>query len=148
MNRSLSQLVRGLRRAHAGEAAAALAYARHAERLPVDDAARVREIERDEWRHRAELVEMLYALGSRPSPAAELSKVALGFVLWVVGAVAPVRWMHQIAAGLERRGSDEYRVLADAADQAAPEFAIRLRSMAGAESAHARTFVGLARRDR
>src|SRR5688572_8477347 len=141
-----SELVRGLRRAHAGEVAAALAYARHAERLPADDAARVREIERDEWRHRAELVEMLYGLGSRPSPAAELSKVALGFVLWVVGTVAPVRWMHRVAAVLEHRGSAEYLSLADLADRAAPRLSVPLRTMAGAESAHARTFRRLARR--
>src|SRR5688572_13476563 len=62
------ELVRGLRAAHAGEVAAALAYAAHAWRAGPLPRERIREVEREEWEHRAELARMLFALGSRPLP--------------------------------------------------------------------------------
>jgi rubrerythrin len=148
MQASRGELVRGLRRAHAGEAAAALAYARHADRMSGADADAVRQVERDEWRHRAELVEMLYGLGSRPSPSAELAKFALGFALWVVGVFAPSRLMNRVAAHLELRGAAEYLALAALAERVAPELAVALRIMAEVESEHATLFLRLAPRRR
>src|SRR5687768_15200695 len=91
------ELVMGLRAAHAGEVAAALAYAGHAWRAGPALQERIREVEREEWQHRAELARMLFELGSRPSPCAELHRTLLGFALFALGHATPLGALHLVA---------------------------------------------------
>jgi demethoxyubiquinone hydroxylase (CLK1/Coq7/Cat5 family) len=137
------ELVRGLRAAHAGEVAAALAYAGHARRAGPLLQERIRQVEREEWEHRAELARMLFALGSRPSPCAELHRTLLGFALFALGHATPVGALHLVAEHLERRGADEYHRLAELADRCAPHLADTLRAFARTEAEHASVFAEL-----
>ncbi len=103
--RALRDLVSGLRRAHAGELAAALAYQGHARSLadPVE-AAEVLEIGRQELEHRKSVGEMLAGLGKRPSRLRETFFQAIGTVL---ASLCPVSgWLAPMyGAGLLESGN-------------------------------------------
>ncbi len=79
---ALPRLVRLLRMAHAGERAAAHAYAGHERSLadPVQAQA-VRRIADEEWAHRRQLGTLLGVLGARPAPVREAVFAAIGRVL-------------------------------------------------------------------
>lgn len=134
----MDPFVARLRRAHAGELAAALAYARHWRSLrDPRERARVREIEADEWLHRRRVGEMLAALGA--SPPTEWRARAVGTALGLL--CAPMgRWLPMAAAGLvERRNVREYE---DAARMAPDGWADELLAMARVEGEHERFFLG------
>jgi rubrerythrin len=73
------RLIAMLRSAYSGELAAALAYRAH--RNAVSNAAErsaLATIERDEWRHRRDVGELLRALGAQPQRSRELLMGAIG----------------------------------------------------------------------
>lgn len=83
------RLVSLLRRAHAGELAAALAYRGHWRSVrDADERARIREIEEEELHHRRQVAEMLGALGVRPSRLGERRAALIGRTLGALCHVA------------------------------------------------------------
>lgn len=135
---SMGRFAARLRRAHAGELAAALAYRHHWRSLrDPRERARVREIEADEWRHRRRVGEMLRDLGA--ALPAEWRARAVGTALGLL--CAPMgRWLPMAVAGLvERRNVREYE---DAARMAPPAWTAELQEMARAEAEHERYFFG------
>ncbi|MDQ1710414.1 MAG: hypothetical protein QOG49_1799 [Frankiaceae bacterium] len=104
-----AELVALLQLAHAGERAAAYAYAGHwrSVRQP-DHRARIRAIESDEWDHRARVGRMLSELSGGPAGLRELRMAVVGRT---VGALCFVsgRFIPMYGAGLiERRNVHEY----------------------------------------
>ena len=132
-------LVRLLQAAHAGERAAAVAYAGHAWSLrrEPDTAAWIRRLADDEWRHRAHLRVWLRQLGARPSWWREAAFLAIGLS---IAAACPLigRFLPMLGAGLiERANSREYERLAAAAEGSALHRHLpRMRAMAGLERLH------------
>jgi demethoxyubiquinone hydroxylase (CLK1/Coq7/Cat5 family) len=89
------RLIRLLKRAHAGERAAALAYRGHWRSLAdPEERHRVRRIELEEWHHRDELTRLLSELGSTPSgPRGSVAFAvgsALGALCHVSGWLLPM----------------------------------------------------------
>jgi len=75
------RLVLVLKSAYSGELAAGYAYRGHAKSVRTPAVrARIAEIERDEWHHRALVGELLAQLGSGPSPVREA-------VFWMIGKI-------------------------------------------------------------
>jgi demethoxyubiquinone hydroxylase (CLK1/Coq7/Cat5 family) len=123
--------------AHAGEQAAALAYAGHWRSSRGEERERIRSIEEDEWRHRAGVARMLASLGAAPSPLRELRSLAVGRALGALcrfaGWLAPM-----YAAGRLERANvcayDEAACLAEGCGHR--ELAPELREMAAVERDH------------
>jgi rubrerythrin len=103
------RLVRLLKLAHAGERAAAIAYAGHW-RSVRDEAQReaIRRIEAEEWDHRARLRVMLAELGERPARLRELAMIVIGCSIAVLCFVGG--WFVPMygAGKIERRNVWEY----------------------------------------
>jgi demethoxyubiquinone hydroxylase (CLK1/Coq7/Cat5 family) len=73
------RLIAMLRSAYSGERAAALAYRAHATALSdARERAAIENIEREEWAHRADVGELLSALGAKPAPLREAVMAAIG----------------------------------------------------------------------
>ncbi len=136
--RALATVVSFLRREHANERAAALAYRGHA-RSVRDRAERehLERVEREEWHHREVLEQLLRDLGSAPNPWIERPLSAVGWVFgvlcFVTGWLAPM-----IGAGwIERINAQNYLDAAVAADRARrPALARTLRELAVIEIEH------------
>ena len=136
------KLIRLLQRACSGELAAGYAYRGHWR--SVRDAAqraRIREIERDEWHHRALVIDLLHRLDARPRAILEaiywLIGKSIGIFCFVGGWFAPMYG----AGRLERINIVEYE---DAAFHALhcghPEMIDCLLTMAEVEWEHERFF--------
>jgi demethoxyubiquinone hydroxylase (CLK1/Coq7/Cat5 family) len=102
-------LLRLLRAAHAGERAAALAYAGHWRSSGAEDErAAIRDIEAEEWAHRARVGEMIAELGGRPAPLREAVFNVIGHTLGLLchlsGRLCPLYG----AGWIERRNIQEY----------------------------------------
>jgi hypothetical protein len=76
---SRTELIKLLQNAHAGERAAAYAYQGHAKSVSnAFERAKILEIEREEWDHRAQLAQMLNELGSKPRFRREILMAIVG----------------------------------------------------------------------
>jgi rubrerythrin len=108
-----ADLIEILQLAYSGELAAAHAYRGHSKSVrDLDERARIRQIEDEEWHHRRLVGELLTSLGAAPDPrrekrAAVLGRV-LGFLCHVVGWFVPMYG----AGRLESRNIREYEVAA------------------------------------
>ncbi|PKL76284.1 MAG: hypothetical protein CVV27_11035 [Candidatus Melainabacteria bacterium HGW-Melainabacteria-1] len=137
-SRAQQDLIALLQRAHAGELAAARAYRGHAASWWARrERAEIEAIEADEWRHRAEVGEMLQQLGGRPQAAREA-------LLWSIGSSIGLLchlggWLiPMFGAGLlERANFEEYEHAARLAREAGmPQLAEPLLAMAETEWDH------------
>src|SRR5271166_5660183 len=110
-------LVQTLQAAYSGELAAALAYGGHWRSLPPGpDRDRVRDIEREEWDHRARVGGMLRELGAGPRRVRELRAWVTGNLLALLCRVAGWFLPMYGAGRLESRNVGEYeRAARDAA---------------------------------
>jgi demethoxyubiquinone hydroxylase (CLK1/Coq7/Cat5 family) len=107
------RLIALLRLAHAGERAAALAYAGHWRSVrDHEEQAAIARVEREEWDHRACLAGMLAGLGAAPSRLREPMMAAVGRVLGLLCHVSG--WLAPMygAGWIERRNVWEYIVAA------------------------------------
>jgi demethoxyubiquinone hydroxylase (CLK1/Coq7/Cat5 family) len=125
------KLIALLRLAHAGERAAAFAYAGHWRSVrDHEEQAAIARIEREEWEHRACLAGMLAGLGAAPSRLREPVMAAVGRTIgalcFVSGWLAPMYG----AGWIERRNVWEYVVAArharDAGEDALVEALLRM----------------------
>jgi demethoxyubiquinone hydroxylase (CLK1/Coq7/Cat5 family) len=136
------QLIRLLRRAHADERGAALAYRGHArsQRGGAEHAALLR-IEAEEWAHRRCLAGLLVRLGARPLRLHAWAITAIGWTLGklchVTGYLAPM-----YGAGLIERinAADYYRAARLAAAAGCVRMVPLLQAMAESEARHAAYF--------
>jgi demethoxyubiquinone hydroxylase (CLK1/Coq7/Cat5 family) len=141
---ALQGLLRLLQLAHAGERAAAFAYAGHwrSVRQPADRE-RIRQIEAEEWDHRRRVHRMLVDLGGRPARLREARMVVVGRVVSALCFVSG-RFVPMYGAGrIERRNVHEYvdaAALARAAGH--PELVRDLLHMAEVEWDHESYFRG------
>lgn len=139
-----ARLVRLLQAAHAGERAAAFAYAGHwrSVRQPADRV-RIREIEAEEWDHRRRVGRMLAALGAAPAAARERRMAIIGRVVAVLCFLSG-RFVPMYGAGrIERRNVHEYVDAATFARRAGHvELVDELLDMAQVEWDHERYFRG------
>lgn len=137
-----SKLVSLLQLAHAGERAAAYAYAGHWRSVrQAADRVIIRGIEADEWDHRGRVMRILAELGARPARTRELRMVAIGRTVAALCFLSG-RFVPMYGAGMiERSNVHEY---VDAANLAAasglPEFVDELLDMAQVEWDHERYF--------
>lgn len=131
-------LVQLLQAAYSGEQAAAFAYRGHA--VAVDSTAermKIRQIEDEEWGHRAKVGRMLKTLGAKPSRWRE-------FVTWTIGKTlgflcAFTGWFLPMffAGRLETKNVQEYDVAADYAEKLGlADFVVELREMSAVEAEH------------
>lgn len=103
------QLIHLLQTAYSGEMAAAIAYRGHWRSLPPSaERERIRQIEREEWRHRRGVGVMLRRLGAEPHQAREILMYLLGHVAGLLCHVAGWFWPMYIAGKLERSNVREY----------------------------------------
>jgi rubrerythrin len=110
---SWQQLIRILQLAYSGERAAAYAYRGHWKSVADEnERLRIKQIEDEEWHHRALVGEMLRSLGVGPNPTRELRALivgrVLGFLCHVMGWFAPMYG----AGRLESRNIVEYQTAA------------------------------------
>lgn len=137
MSDARRRLVRFVRREHANERGAALAYRGHARSVRDSvEAAHIRRIEAEEWEHRALLAGLLDDLGARPAgygPALAAIGWTLGWLCHVTGWLAPM-----LGAGwIERRNASEYfRAAEDARACGLPEVARLLVRLGAVEVDH------------
>ena len=109
-------LIALLQLAYSAERAAAYAYRGHWRSVvDVEERARIREIESEEWHHREMVGGMLKSLGARPSRQREIRSLlvgrALGFLCHLMGWLAPMYG----AGRLESRNIREYETAARSA---------------------------------
>lgn len=109
MHEPKALLVRLLRAAHAGERAAALAYAGHWRSVRAEDERiAIHAIEVEEWAHRRRVGEMIAELGGAPSTFREAVFTAIGRTLGLLCHVSG--WLCPMygAGWIERRNIQEY----------------------------------------
>ncbi len=112
-NDSSQNLIALLQLAYSAERAAAYAYRGHWHSVvDEDERVRIRQIENEEWHHRALVGEMIESLGARPSRQREIRACIIGRVLGllchVMGSLAPMYG----AGRLESRNIGEYETAA------------------------------------
>lgn len=135
---SRTNLIALLQLAYSAERAAALAYRGHWHSVvDVDERARIRQIEEEEWHHRELVGDMLEKLGASPNRQREIRSLflgrALGFLCHVMGWFAPMYG----AGRLESRNVREYETAARyARDCGREEFIDCLLTMAEVEWEH------------
>jgi demethoxyubiquinone hydroxylase (CLK1/Coq7/Cat5 family) len=111
---ALGRLVAFVRREHANERGAALAYRGHWRSVSdPEERAHIARIEAEEWHHREVLAELLSSLGAAPNPWIErplaLVGATLGLLCFVTGWLAPM-----VGAGwIERINARGYLAAAD-----------------------------------
>jgi rubrerythrin len=137
-----AELIKLLQLAHAGERAAAFAYAGHWRSVrQTEDRAAIRTIEAEEWDHRRRVHSMLVQLGARPAWLREKRMVVIGRTVAVLCFVSG-RFIPMYGAGkIERRNVHEYvdaAALAHAAGHR--ELVDELLDMAQVEWDHERYF--------
>ncbi|MCC6572328.1 MAG: ferritin-like domain-containing protein [Planctomycetes bacterium] len=139
---ALQKLIHQLQLAYSGERAAALAYRGHWRSLrDVETRDRIRQIEEEEWHHRALVGRMLKELGKKPRLFRELRAFLIGRVLGLLCHVSG-RFLPMYGAGkLERKNVKEYEVAArHAVDSGHPEYVDCLLLMAEVEWDHEKFF--------
>jgi demethoxyubiquinone hydroxylase (CLK1/Coq7/Cat5 family) len=135
---SKQDLIALLQLAYSAERAAAYAYRGHWRSVrDKDERIRIKQIEDEEWHHRALLGEMLASLGARPSKQREIRSLmigrALGVLCHVMGWLVPMYG----AGRLESRNVREYETAARyARDCGREEFTDCLLTMAEVEWEH------------
>jgi hypothetical protein len=147
-SQALRDLVAILQLAYSGERAASFAYRGHWASLgssPADaeDRRRIRQIEEEEWHHRALIGEMLAALGESPQRAREARAWLIGRTLGVLCRVSG--WLVPMygAGKLESRNVREYEAAArHARDGGRHEWVDCLLTMAEVEWEHEAFFRG------
>ena len=133
-----------LQNALSGELAAAYAYRGHWKSLrDPDERKKVRQIENDEWVHRANVLRMLTETGSAPRRIREvrawLIGRTIGFGCHLVGWFLPMYF----AGRLESQNIEEYEVAAEHSRVLGLErFVAELRTMADVERDHEAFFRG------
>ena len=110
---SCKNLIALLQLAYSAEQAAAYAYRGHWHSVvDVDERARIKQIEDEEWHHRELVGGMLEKLGAHPSKQREIRSLllgrALGFLCHLMGWLAPMYG----AGRLESRNIREYETAA------------------------------------
>ncbi len=142
MNTRDARLVARLRKACAGERAAALAYRGHARTLHrADEIEGIHRIEREEWAHRARVRGMLAELSAAPSRSRERVFHRIGRVLAALCPWSGWTLPMAVAGGLECMNIGEYRAAARSALAAGrPAMAEELGHMADVEREHAQWF--------
>jgi rubrerythrin len=139
---SRHKLIAILQLAYSAERAAAYAYRGHWHSVvDVDERARIKQIEDEEWHHRELVGGMLEKLGAHPSKQRELRSWllgrALGFLCHLMGWFAPMYG----AGRLESRNIREYETAArHARDCGHEEFIDCLLTMAEVEWEHEHYF--------
>ena len=134
----LHQLIAILRAAYSGELAAGYAYRGHWKSVSNQiERERIRQIENDEWIHRARVGEMLDTLGSRPSRVKEvrmwLTGRTIGALCHVIGWFLPMYF----AGRLEGSNVQEYEEAAlHAGALELKQFESELRIMRSVEREH------------
>jgi demethoxyubiquinone hydroxylase (CLK1/Coq7/Cat5 family) len=142
VDQSRKNLIALLQRAYSAEQAAAFAYRGHWHSVAeVDERARIKQIEAEEWHHRKLVGEMLEKLGAHPNRKREVRSWFLGRVLGVLchlmGWFAPMYG----AGRLESRNIREYETAArHARDCDREEFVDCLLTMAEVEWEHEHYF--------
>ena len=137
-----NKLIELLNSAYSSEQAAAYAYRGHWKSVRNgDEKHRIREIEKEEWKHRECVGKMIQRLGGRPSVFKEIITLvigrAIGFLCHVTGWLAPMYF----AGNLESKNIGEYEVAARCArDSGNEEFVNDLLDMAEVEWEHERYF--------
>ncbi len=132
------KLIALLQLAYSAERAAACAYRGHWHSVVyMDERARIRQIENEEWHHRELVGGMLEKLGAHPSRQREIRSLvlgrALGFLCHLMGWLAPMYG----AGRLESRNIREYETAARyARDCGHSEFTNCLLTMAEVEWEH------------
>jgi demethoxyubiquinone hydroxylase (CLK1/Coq7/Cat5 family) len=141
------QLIDILRRAYSGECAAAHAYRGHwrSVKNPAQRR-RIRQIEHEEWVHRAGVGRMLEELSARPSTPLEvrlwLTGHVIGAACHLIGWFLPMYF----AGRLEHGNVEEYgRAASHAAALGFVGFAAELRQMAEVERQHEQYFLSVVR---
>ena len=135
---SQQKLIALLQLAYSAERAAAYAYRGHWHSVvDVDERARIRQIENEEWHHRELVGGMLENLGAHPNRQREVRSLligrALGFLCHIMGWFAPMYG----AGRLESRNIREYETAArHARDCGHYEFTDCLLTMAEVEWEH------------
>jgi rubrerythrin len=135
---SCQSLIALLQLAYSAERAAAYAYRGHWHSVvDMDERARIRQIENEEWHHRELVGGMLESLGARPSRQRETRSLllgrVLGFLCHLMGWLAPMYG----AGKLESRNIREYETAARyARDCGHEEFIDCLLTMAEVEWEH------------
>lgn len=137
-NETQEKLIRLLQLAYSAERAAAYAYRGHWHSVvDMQERARIRQIEDEEWHHRELVGGMLEKLGAQPNPQREVRALligrALAFLCHVMGWFAPMYG----AGRLESRNIREYETAARyARDCGREEFIECLLTMAEVEWEH------------
>lgn len=141
-NDSSQNLIALLQLAYSAERAAAYAYRGHWHSVESEDErVRIRQIENEEWHHRALVGEMIESLDARPSRQREIRACIIGRVLGllchVMGWLAPMYG----AGRLESRNIHEYETAARyARDCGRDDFIDCLLTMAEVEWEHEKYF--------
>jgi rubrerythrin len=141
-NNSSRNLIALLQLAYSAELAAAYAYRGHWHSVGnEDERVRIRQIENEEWHHRALVGEMIESLDARPSKQREIRAWVIGRVLGllchVMGWLAPMYG----AGRLESRNIGEYETAARyARDCGCNNFIDCLLTMAEVEWEHEKYF--------
>ncbi len=144
-----AELIGLIRKAHAGERAAALAYQGHARILRSSDERRaVEKIEADEWRHRSELGAILGSFHARPAAIRELTMLVIGRVISIGCFVCGRFVATYFAAILETSNVAEYEIAAElAAILSRTDLESKFREMARTEAEHERVLYNMIEND-
>jgi rubrerythrin len=136
------KLIELLQMAYSGEKSAAYAFQGHADSVrSLDEKARIREIEADEWHHRDEVGKILAEMNAAPSPMREVFQVMIGRVLQVLCPLGGWYLPMYAAWKLELNNIEEYSKAAHYAEQLALTDVIeRLKHMSDVEKSHADYF--------
>ncbi|HET8644434.1 MAG TPA: ferritin-like domain-containing protein, partial [Vicinamibacteria bacterium] len=106
-------LIHVLQLAYSGERAAAYAYRGHWRSVAdAEEAARIRQIEDEEWHHRRLVGDMLARLGARPRSLRELRALLIGRTLGLLCHLAGWYLPMYAAGRLESRNVREYETAA------------------------------------
>ena len=135
-------LIRVLQLAYSGERAAGYAYRGHWRAVSSPhEAARIRQIEDEEWHHRQLVGDLLRRMGARPSPLRELRALVIGRTLGLLCHLAGWYLPMYAAGRLESRNVREYETAArHALGCGRDDFLDCLLGMAEVEWEHERYF--------
>jgi len=136
--RARQNLISILQNAHAGELAAAYAYRGHWKSLREGaEKERIKQIETEEWTHRANVRQWLAELSAEPRKAREAFFWAIGRVLGLTCYVSGWFFPMYFAGRLESQNVQEYVTAAEfAKDLEMEDCAAQMLEMAETERAH------------
>ena len=136
------KLIELLQMAYSGEKSAAYAFQGHANSVrSLDEKAKIREIEADEWHHRDEVGKILAELDAAPSPIREIFQVMIGRILQVLCPLGGWYLPMYAAWKLELNNIEEYLKAAHYAEiLALTDVMDCLKHMSDVEKSHAEYF--------